>query len=137
MSAVLTVPFLVPRVLWLLAAYHLVMGAVALCAPRLAPKLVRSVYGASLAESGYVRYLTSMIGALAIAIGGLAVVAAQSPPTNRPIVAALLVLALSRIFCRLRDRRLLAESFRVSDRGNMVAIALLALESTILALGLR
>jgi len=104
-SAALAVPFLVPRVLWLLAAYHLLMGAIALFAPRLAPRLVHSLYGASLAESGYVRYLTSMIGALAIAIGGLAVVAALSPARNRSIVAALRVLALSRIFCRLRDRR--------------------------------
>lgn len=129
--------FLVQFVLWLLAAYHLPMGALALCAPRLAPKLVRSLYGASIGDSGHVRYLTSMIGALAVAVGGLAAVAALSPATNHPIIAALFVLQLSRIFCRIRDRQLLANSFGMSVRANSAAILVLSVESVVLALGLR
>ena len=124
-------------VLWLLAAYHLAMGGIAVLAPSVASRVVRALYGAAVVESGQVRYMTSMIGALAIAIGGLAVVAALSPAANHSIVAALIVLMITRIFCRVRDRRLLAESFGVSGRRNMAAIALLAAESAILLLGLR
>ena len=124
-------------VLYLLAAYHLVMGAIAVLAPSVAPRIVRALYGATVVEDGQLRYMTSMVGALALAIGGLAAVAAVSPATNHPIIAALLVLEITRIFCRVRDRRLLAESFGVSGRGNMAAIALLAAESVILLLGLR
>lgn len=128
---------LVTLVLWLLAAYHIVMGGVALFVPALAPKLVGSLYGATVATGGQWRYMTSMIGTLALAIGGLAVVAAQRPHDNRPIIAALIVLQLCRAFCRVRDRRLLAGSFGVSGRANSVAIAALITESAILMHGLR
>ncbi|MEO5814817.1 MAG: hypothetical protein ABIT20_06010 [Gemmatimonadaceae bacterium] len=128
---------LVTLVLWLLAAYHLVMGTVALFAPEVAPRMVGSLYGASVSTSGQLRYMTSMIGALALAIGGLAVVAAQRPYANRPIIAMLIVLQLSRVFCRVRDRRVLAEAFGVSGRANSAAIAVLVAESAILMLGLR
>jgi hypothetical protein len=128
---------LVTLVLWLLAAYHIVMGAVALFAPQFAPMLVRSLYGASVTPNAHLRYMTSMIGALALAIGGLAAVAAQRPYDNRPIIAALLVLQLCRAFCRVRDRRVLADSFNVSGRANSVAIALLGIQSIILGFGLR
>lgn len=127
---------LVTLVLWLLAAYHIVMGAVALFAPELAPRMVGSLYGASVAAGGQVRYLTSMIGALALAIGGLAVVAAQGPYENRSIIAALIVLQLCRAFCRVRDRRVLAESFGVSGRANSAAVVVLVAESVVLSLGL-
>ena len=127
---------LVRFVLWLLAAYHLVMGAMALFAPSAAPPVIRSLYGASIADSGQLRYLTSMIGALAIAIGGLAAVAAPSPASNRPVIAALLVLQLSRLFGRVRDRRLLADSLHVSARSNAAAIVLLGGVSVVLFLGL-
>lgn len=124
-------------VLWLLSAYHLVMGAVALFSPRAAPRVIRAVYGASLGESAQLLYLTSMIGALALVIGGLAAVAALSPDANHPIIASLVALQLARIFCRVRDRRYLAESFRVSARSNAAAIAVMSGESVILCLGLR
>lgn len=127
---------LVRIVLWTLAAYHVLMGALALFAPMVATNIVRSLYGAALADSAPLRFATSMIGALALAIGGLAAVAALSPGENRPVIAALLVLQLCRISCRLRDRTLLAESFRVSTRSNMAAIALLGVESVILGLAL-
>jgi len=127
---------LVTLVLWLLAVYHIVMGAVALFAPDLAPRMVGSLYGASVSSGGQLRYMTSMIGALALAIGGLAAVAAQRPYDNRPIIAALLVLQLCRAFCRVRDRRVLAE-LGVSGRANAAAIAVLVAESAILLLGLR
>ena len=128
---------LVRVVLWLLAAYHLIMGAVAVIAPGVAPTIMRALYGLSLTESGQARYMTSMIGALAVAIGSLAAVAALSPASNHPIISALLLLQLVRICCRVRDRRLLADSFGVTNARNAVAIALLAIEATILAVGLR
>ncbi|MDB4893197.1 MAG: hypothetical protein JWL61_5052 [Gemmatimonadetes bacterium] len=133
----MTVVVLVTLVLWLLAAYHIVTGAVALFAPDLAPRVVGSLYGATVASGGQVRYMTSMIGALALAIGGLAVVAAQRPYANRPIIAMLIVLQLCRVFCRVRDRRVLAESFGVNARANAAAIAVLVAESAVLTLGLR
>jgi len=132
-----SVMILVTLVLWLLAAYHIVMGAVALFAPDLASRMVASLYGASVVASAQQRYMTSMIGALALAIGGLAAVAAQRPYDNRAIIAAFLVLQLFRTFCRLRDRRVLAESFGVSGRANATAIAVLGAESVVLLLGLR
>jgi hypothetical protein len=131
-SAVLHVAFHV--VCGLLALYHLLMGAAALFAPRSAPALMRRLYGASIGDTDVVRYMTSMIGALALAIGGLAAVAAVSPVANRPIVAALLVLQLGRLFCRIRDRRLLAASLAVTPRANAAAIAVLAIEAAVLAL---
>jgi hypothetical protein len=128
---------IVTFVLWLLAAYHIVMGAVALFVPDLAPRVVGSLYGASVSTSGQLRYMTSMIGALALAIGGLAVVAAQRPYANRPIITMLIVLQLCRVFCRVRDRRVLAEALGVNARANSAAIAALVAESAVLALGLR
>jgi hypothetical protein len=128
---------LVTLVLWLLAAYHIVMGVVALFAPQSAPMVVRSLYGAAVTTNGQLRYMTSMIGALSLAIGGLAAVAAPRPYDNRAIIAALLALQLSRVFCRVRDRRVLAQSFGVSRRANVAAIAVLSAESVVLLLGLR
>jgi hypothetical protein len=124
-------------VLWLLAAYHLVLGAAALLAPALAVRLVRSLYGAAVPEGGAFRYMTSMIGALALAVGGLAGVAALAPAEHRAVVAALVCLQLCRIFCRLRDRRLLAASLGVSARSNGAAVLVLGAECVVLALWLR
>ena len=124
-------------VLWLLAFYHLAMGATALLAPSAAARAVGILYGARLADDGALRYLTSMIGALALAIGGLAAVAARSPAQHRPILVALLVLQLARAFCRIRDRRVLADSLGVTPRRNAAAIAVLAAESAVLMLALR
>lgn len=126
---------LVTLVLWLLAAYHVVMGATALLVPDLAPRMVGSLYGASVAANGQVRYMTSMLGAQALVIGGLAVVAAQRPLANSPVIAAIMLLQLFRVFCRVRDRRVLAESFGVSNRANLAAIMLLSAQVVILALG--
>jgi hypothetical protein len=128
---------LLPPVLWLLALYHIVVGATALLVPGMAARMMRTLYGATLAETSALRYATSMIGALALAIGGLAAVAARSPHDHRPIVAALLALQLSRVFCRIRDRRVLVESLGVTARRNAAAIAVLGAESVILLVALR
>ena len=124
-------------VLWLLAAYHVVVGAVALVSPARAASVMRSLYGAALPESDAFRYATSMIGALALAIGLVAAVAALAPAQHRAIVAALLVLQLGRIFCRLRDRRLLSASLGVTMQRNGAAIAILGAECAVLGLWLR
>ena len=124
-------------VLWLLAAYHIAAGAAALLAPALAARLVRSLYGAAVPEGGAFQYMTSMIGALALAVGGLACVAALAPAENRAIVSALVALQLCRIFCRLRDRRLLAASLGVSARSNGAAVLVLGTECVVLGLWLR
>jgi hypothetical protein len=127
----------VQLVLWLLAGYHLVVGAAALVAPALAARLIRSLYGATLPAEDAFRFATSMIGALALAIGLLAAVAALAPAEHRAIVGALIVLQLGRIFCRVRDRRLLASSLGVSPRSNGAAIAVLGAECIVLGLWMR
>ena len=128
---------IVQLVLLVLAAYHIIVGGIALAAPSYAPLLMRSFYGARLpASEGAVRYMTSMIGALALAIGGLAAVAALRPAAHMPIVAALLVLQLARMFCRIRDRKLLATSLGVHARSNSAAIAVLGLEAALFAVWL-
>lgn len=128
---------LVQVVLFVLGGYHIIVGGMALAAPSYAPILMRSLYGARLPQNeGAVRYMTSMIGALALAIGVLALVAAPRPAAHRALVATLLVLQLARIFCRLRDRRLLATALGVSARSNAAAIAVLGLESVVLGLWL-
>ena len=124
-------------VLWLLAAYHLVLGAAALLAPGLAVRLVRSLYGAAVPEGGAFRYMTSMIGALALAVGCLAAVAAIAPAEHREVVAALVLLQICRLSCRLRDRRLLAQSLGVSPRSNGAAVVVLGVECVVLGLWLR
>jgi hypothetical protein len=78
-----------------------------------------------------------MTGALALAVGSLAAVAARAPRDHRAIVAALVVLQLGRAYCRIRDRRLLADSLGVSAGRNAAAIALLGAESAVLLLWLR
>jgi hypothetical protein len=128
---------LVQLVLWLLAGYHLALGAAALVAPALAVRLMRSLYGAELPEGGAFRYMTSMIGALAVAIGCLAAAAARAPAEHRAVVGALLLLQLCRIFCRLRDRGLLAASLGVSARRNGAAVVVLGAECLLLGLWLR
>ena len=137
MSASPSLEWLARLVLWLLAGYHLAVGAAALLAPALAVRLVRSLYGAALPEGGAYRYMTSMIGALAVTLGGLAAVAALAPAENRAIVAALVVLQLARIFCRLRDCRLLAASLGVTARRNAAAVLVLGAECVVLGLWLR
>jgi hypothetical protein len=124
-------------VLWLLAAYHVVVGAIALVAPARAASVMRALYGAALPSGDAFRYATSMIGALALAIGLVAGVAALAPAQHRAIIVALLVLQLGRIFCRLRDRRLLASSLGVTARRNGAAIIVLGAECAVLGLWLR
>ncbi|NUQ21469.1 MAG: hypothetical protein HOQ09_10960 [Gemmatimonadaceae bacterium] len=120
-----------------LAIYHLVMGAIALLAPRQAARLVGAFYGATLGDSPQLRYATSMIGALAIAVGIAAGSAALHPVIRRPLVVALLVLQLARLFCRIRDRRLLAVAFGITPRRNAIMAAVLGVEIVILSLALR
>lgn len=124
-------------VLWLLAVYHIALGTAALLVPSTAARLVRALYGAALPDDGAFRYAVSMIGALALVVGGLAVVAARAPHANHPIVLALLVLQLARAFCRVRDHALLARAFGITPARNRVAIAALAAESIVLTLALR
>lgn len=127
----------VQLVLFVLAGYHIIVGGIALVAPSYAPLLMRSLYGARLPrDDGALRYMTSMIGGLALAIGILAAVAALRPAENAAIVAALLVLQLARIWCRLRDRQLLATALGVSARSNAASIATLGLECVVFGLWL-
>ena len=128
---------LAAAVLWLLAVYHVTMGAAALFAPSTAARLVRALYGAALPDDGAFRYAVSMLGALALVVGGLAAVAARAPNDNHPIVLALLALQLCRAFCRIRDRALLARAFGITPARNTAAIAALAAESIVLTLALR
>lgn len=130
-------PLLLSLLLWALAIYHLLMGAVALLAPRGAARVVGAIYGASLGDSPQLRYVTSMVGALAIAVGLMTLAAARDPLGLRPVLVALLVLQLARLFCRVRDRRLLAAAFGVTSVRNAMAAALLGLEIAILSLALR
>lgn len=130
-------PLLLSLLLWALAIYHLLMGAVALLAPRGAARMVGAIYGASLGDSPQLRYVTSMVGALAIAVGLMTLAAARDPLGLRPVLVALLVLQLARLFCRVRDRRLLAAAFGVTSVRNAMAAALLGLEIAILSLALR
>jgi hypothetical protein len=123
---------LVSAVLWLLAAYHLTMGVTALVSPATAPRVMRALYGMTLPADDAWRYLTSMVGTLALTIGVLAAVAALAPAANRPIVAALLLLQLGRILCRIRDRRLLATALGVSGVRNSAAILVLVVECVVL-----
>jgi len=120
-------------VLWLLAAYHLAMGGIALLLPSAAPRMVRSLYGAELPAGDAVRYMISMIGALALAIAVVATSAALHPAGHRAGIIALLVLQGGRAICRIRDRRLLATSLGVTPRSNMAATAVLAAEGAVLA----
>ena len=123
--------------LLLLAIYHLAMGALALLAPSRATRAVGTLYGARLGDTPELRYATSMVGALALAIGGLAAVAALHPHEHRPVIAALLALQLARIFCRVRDRRMLADALGVSPARNWAMVVVLGVEVAILALALR
>lgn len=137
----MTPAFLLERVvqlvLFVLAGYHIIVGGIALAAPSYAPLLMRSLYGARIPQDdGAVRYMTSMIGALALAIGMLAAVAALRPSGHTAIVAALLVLQFARMFCRIRDRQLLATALGVPARSNAAAIVLLGLECAVFGLWL-
>lgn len=128
---------LLSMIVGILAVYHLVMGAIALFAPVRAARAAGALYDAALVDAPQLRYATSMIGALAVAIGGLAAVAAPRPYEHRAIVVALLALQLARLFCRIRDRRLLASSLGVAPRRNAMMIAVLGLEVVALSLVLR
>lgn len=123
--------------LLILATYHVVMGAIALFAPARAARAAGALYGARLGDTAALRYATSMIGTLALVVGGLAAVAAVHPNENRPIIGALLALQLGRLFCRVRDHRLLADSLGVAPRRNGAMVAVLGVEVLILTLGLR
>lgn len=137
MSLIASAPLVLTVLLSALAVYHLVMGAVALLAPRGAARIVGALYGASLGDSPQLRYVTSMVGALALAVGVATLAAARDPIRLRAVLVALLVLQLARLFCRLRDRRLLAAAFGVTAGRNAMAAALLGLEIAILSLALR
>jgi hypothetical protein len=121
----------------LLAIYHLVMGAIALFAPSRAARAVGVLYGAQLTDGPQLRYATSMIGALAVALGGLAAIAAFDPFQHKPVIASLIALQLARLFCRVRDRRMLAESLGVAAGRNAVMMLILGAEVAVLALAFR
>jgi uncharacterized membrane protein HdeD (DUF308 family) len=124
----------VSAVLWLLGGYHLAMGVTALLAPARATRIVRGLYGATLPVDDAFQYAVSMIGALALAMGALAVAAARAPRDHREIVAALIALQATRALCRVRDRRLLAESLGVSPARNWAAVLTLAVECGVMLL---
>lgn len=135
-TGVTPLPAIVSLLLWALALYHLGVGAVALIAPGAATRLVGVLYGARLDDSPQLRYATVMIGALAIAIGIVAVGAARAPVAHRSVIGALLVLQLARLVSRVRHRRLLATAFGVTPARNAGMIAVLGLEIAVLALAL-
>jgi hypothetical protein len=124
---------LLVSVLWLLAAYHLITGAVALFAPASVPLMLRKLYDITIPPGESWEYASAIVGAFAVVIGGLAVTAARAPATHAPIVAALLTLQLCRVYCRLRYRALLGRAFGVRARANAAAVVVLLLESAVLA----
>lgn len=137
MTAARVADVMLAVVLGILAVYHLVMGAIALFAPARAARTAGALYGVHLDNVPQLRYATSMIGALAVAVGGLATVAAFDPYQHRPIIASLIALQLARLFCRVRDRRMLAETLGVAPRRNAAMVLVLGVEAAVLALAFR
>lgn len=130
---VMRTDLLLVLVLWTLAAYHLVMGATALLLPSAAARAMHALYGMTVPEGDAWRYMTSMIGALALTVGVLLLVAARAPAEHRAIIAAVLLLQGSRLLCRIRDRHLLAAALGVTMPRNLTAILALSAECGVLA----
>ena len=120
-------------VLFVLAAYHLTVGALSLFSHAAASNLVARLYGAtSLDDSPQLRYAVKMLGLQALALGALAAVAAWSPAEHRDVVAALAALQAGRAACRLAFRRSLRETFGIPERRNLLNASLLIVEAVIL-----
>ena len=119
-------------VLAILALYHLATGLVALVAPALARRLMRTVYAAELEASPAMDYATAMIGAQALALGLLAALAVRDPSGQRPFVAVLALLQLVRASVRIVRARTLRETMGVPASRNALAVAALLGEALVL-----
>ena len=124
----------VRAVLWLLAAYHVVIGVASVVSHGTTSRIVARLYAGSLGEGGQLRYAVRMLGFYALAIGALVAVAATDPGAHRPIVAVVAALQAARAISRLLSWRLLADAFAVSRARNALAASMLAAESMVLLL---
>ena len=124
----------VRAVLWLLAAYHVLIGVASIVCHRTTSRIFARLYAGSLGDGEQLRYAVRMLGFYALAIGALVAVAATDPGAHRPIVAVVAALQAARAISRLLSWRLLADAFAVSRARNTLAASMLAAESLVLLL---
>ena len=124
----------VRAVLWLLAAYHVVIGVASVVSHGATSRIVARLYAGSLGDGEQLRYAVRMLGFYALAIGALVAVAATDPGAHRPIVAVVAALQAARAISRLLSWRLLADAFAVSRARNTLAASMLAAEAMVLLL---
>lgn len=119
-------------VLALLAAYHLIMGSLAVVAPRTAAGFARSLYGTVVAEDPRLRYAIRMLGLYALALGSLLALAAWRPGEHREVIVVAAALQTARALCRVVLHRELVSAFGVPPLRNAIAIAVLVAEAAVL-----
>jgi len=88
-------------VLWVIAAYHLLVGVAAVLFQGLAVKLGSLLFGVSISLTAESELLVRYLGAFGVSFGVLAALAALAPEKNRAIIYGLVVYfgvrALSRV----------------------------------------
>lgn len=114
-------------VLYLIAAYHLLLGAGGLLSTDTATKLARDLFGMELEVTPQSAYLTRLLSVYALAFGYFAGVAAADPSRNPALLDGIVLLYTLRIGLKLGSLKVYEEAFRASASRVWADAALLAL----------
>ena len=125
---------LLRAVLWILAAYHLVVGVLSVSSLDLTARLTSRFYGIRLNDNPQLAYAVRMLGFYALAIGALLVVAARASRSHREIIVVVACLQILRGVSRILSRHELTGAFSLPPRRNVLNAALLFVEAAILIL---
>ena len=126
---------LLQAVLGVLAAYHVLVGALSLVSFGATSRVVAGLYGVRLETQQQLRHAVRMLGLTSLALGALMALAARDPGGHREVIMVVTGLQLARATARVVWHRDLAEAFGVSVARNAAAIVLLIAESAALAIG--
>jgi hypothetical protein len=114
-------------VLWLIAAYHGVMGVGGLLSTDVAARLAREVFGMELEVTPQSGYLIRLLCIYALAFGYFAGLAALDPVRNPALLDGIVLLYTLRIALKLGSLKVYEEAFRASAQRVWTDAALLAL----------
>lgn len=120
-------------VLWVIAVYHLVFGAVLLTGFNV-ENLARSVLGAQMEINDQVDYMLKPLGIYTMVFGGLALLTALNPLRHRPMLIGIMALYVLRLLNHLMQMDTLREVFKVPDSTSYRSIGILAVITILLAI---
>src|SRR5438046_3054213 len=99
-------------VLWLIAAYHILLGVGALLSEQTAEQLAANVFGLRLQLTPQSSYLVKLLGIYATVFGLVVGLAARAPENHPGILYVVIVLYLLRILNKVAFKKVQVEEFQ-------------------------